>query len=730
MKLIFKGIVQGVGFRPTIYRIATELGLKGYVLNKGSEVEVVIDRNIENFIEEVKQQLPAIAKISEIITISDEQSYSDFQILHSENGSHESLIPPDVATCEACQQEILCKKNRRYQFPFTNCTICGARFSVITDVPYDRERTAMNDFPLCSTCQTEYQNPLDRRYHAQTISCPQCGPFYNLYNSTGNIIDQNNIIKRFANEIDAGCIGVLKSWGGMHICCTVNEIQRFRKWYQRPQKAFALMVKNISTARSYAQISKKEIEILSSNARPIVLANKLKGESVSPGLNTIGLFLPYTGMHHLLFHYLKTDAIIMTSANIPGEPMLLENNEVFSLHADWYLLHNRKIPNRVDDTVLKIWRETPMFLRKSRGYIPDPITIEYPSNVISVGAGENICGSLSTNQQLYCTQYIGNGAYYKTLEFLDNSLRHLMKLFQNKPNVDGVALDRHPAYSTRQVAQRFAEEFYAPLFEVPHHWAHAVALLTDQQVDEAVVLTLDGLGYGDDGTFWGGDVISATASDYHRVGHLSYMPLIGADRATKDPRRLVYAILPEFAQKMGFSASEITLFEKLKKNSPQCCSFGRYLDALACLLGICCDRTYSGEPAMKLEKYLMMGKPRFSFEVNRSGSIVPADVIFQQLANQIKKPLSDREKADASYAFVKTLIDELVEIAVDYANRHQISYIGITGGVSYNIPILEMVAKKVRQSGLTFLVHKRVPNGDGCISVGQNVIAGNQLRCS
>ena len=312
MKLIFRGVVQGVGFRPTIYRIAKELNLKGYVLNKGSEVEIVIDNKKDEFIKQVKDNLPSIAKITEIIEKKDNRHFSDFKILHSEKGERQSLIPIDIGICDDCLKELLNKKDRRYSFPFTNCTVCGARYSVVKDVPYDRERTSMDEFKLCKNCEQEYKNPLDRRYHAQTISCPKCGPKYRLYDNKRKDLGEENAIKRFADNIDSGKIGVIKSWGGMHLCCNINQVNRFRKWYGRPQKAFALMIRDIKTVHKYADISEDEKRILLSKSRPIVLVKKICCEEVSPGLDSIGLFLPYTGLHHLLFSHLKSDAIVMT----------------------------------------------------------------------------------------------------------------------------------------------------------------------------------------------------------------------------------------------------------------------------------------------------------------------------------------------------------------------------------------------------------------------------------
>ena len=727
MKLIFKGVVQGVGFRPTIYRVAQELKLKGYVLNNGSEVEVVIDKNEDVFLKKLRTHLPSTALITEVLRQPDDRTFRDFRILHSKDGERHSRIPVDVCTCDDCLKELFDAKNKRYQYPFTNCTVCGARFSLVTDVPYDRERTSMKDFPLCNSCKKEYKNPLDRRYHAQTISCPMCGPTYRLYDSKKNDLGCEHAIKRFAEHLNDGCIGVMKSLGGMHLCCTLDQLSRFRKWYHRPQKAFAIMVRNRETAGKYADITKKERELLLSKQRPIVLVQKKTAELASPGLNTIGLYLPYTGTHHILFSYLKADALVMTSANIPGEPMIIRNEDAFSLGAEMYLLHNRDIPNRVDDSVVRICNDHTFFLRKSRGFIPDPLPVSYQSRVLSVGAEENICGAVSSENQVYMTQYIGNGRYYHSLKFLEQSLRHLMKLTIRDHHIDAVAMDLHPKYETKRIAEQFAKEFRVPCTAVQHHWAHAASLLVDNAVDESVVLTLDGLGYGSDGTFWGGEALSADFHGFERVGHLENIPLLGGDQATKDPRRLVFAIFNSFKKEKYFSGDEANVLEKLMSTSPQSSSFGRILDALSCYLDICTKRTYDGEPAMKLERYLAKGKPTYSFEVKAKQGIVQTTDVFQQLDEITKPKHSEQQKADVAFSFVKAIIDSLTDIAVDCAQKKGIETIGLTGGVSYNIPITEMVEAQAKKAGLSLLVHHRVPNGDGGIAVGQNTIVGHQI---
>jgi len=727
MKLIFKGIVQGVGFRPTIYRVAKKLDLKGYVLNKGSEVEVVVDRDEEKFIEKLKKQLPEIAKITDIIIKKDRRKFDDFKILHSKDGTRQSLIPVDVGICNRCLDELFDKTNRRNLFPFTNCTVCGARYSLIENVPYDRERTSMSNFKLCKACVKEFKDPLNRRYHAQTISCSVCGPKYKLYDKDKKEIGGKNPIKLFSNFIDEGKIGVIKSWGGMHLCCLVGEIARFRKWYGRPQKSFAVMVKDIKAARQYAVFTKDEEELLKSKSKPIVLVEKKKAEEVSPGLNTIGLYLPYTGLHHILFSYLKNDALIMTSANFPGEPMMTNNDKVFSLNADCYLLHNRNIPNRIDDSVLKFWNGNTFFLRKSRGFVPEPLEVDYDYHIISVGPDENITGSLSVDKKIFATQYIGNSRYYNTLIFLEKSLRHLMKLSMEKPCLDAVAMDLHPAYDTRTIAQKFADEYSIPVHEVQHDWAHIASLLVDKKMDEIVALVVEGLGYGLDGTFWGGDVLYTNFNQFKRTGHLENFPLLGGDQATNDPKRLVYAIFKKIGKEKFFSGPNAEILSKLMKKSPLTCSLGRYLDAISCYLDICTKRTYSGEPAMKLEKYLAKGHDKYQFEVEIKNNIVKVIDLFRQADEIIKFKLSESEKANIAFSMVKTIVDNLTDIAIEFAQNNKLRNIGLTGGVSYNIPITKMVKDYVESAGLKLVVHNRVPNGDGGISIGQNAIVGNRL---
>jgi len=731
MKIIFRGVVQGVGFRPTVYRIAIDMGLNGYVLNKGSEVEVVVDKKEEEFIEELKKELPKIARIDEIIIENYEEKFKGFKILHSEDGERSFSIPVDTAICNDCLKEIFDPGNKRYHYPFTNCTVCGARFSIIKDLPYDRCNTSMDKFKMCNDCMDEYSNPSNRRYHAQTISCPECGPFYTLYDKNKKTIaERDDAIKKFAGYVDDGAIGIIKSWGGMHISCKIEEIKKFREWYMRYQKPFAIMVRDIKTAMKYAYITKEEEKILLSNERPILLLNKRnnKLEEASPCLSTIGIYLPYSGVHHLLFSYMNSDALIMTSANIAGEPMIVDNEKAFSLGADFYLLHNRDIINRVDDSVIKLWKGRKFFIRRSRGFIPYFIKSNHSKRIISVGAEENVCGAISYNKKIYSTQYIGNTKYYPTLEFLYESLKFLMKLMKIK-EIDAVAMDMHPRYATKRIAEKIANEYDVKTIEIQHHWAHATSLLLENNLEEAIVITLDGLGYGSDGNLWGGEVLYASYNKFERLGHLKELPLIGGDKAAKDVRRLVFAIFKKWNKSIYFHGMEEEILSKAMEKAPLSTSMGRLLDALSCYLGICNYRSYEGEPAMKLEKYLEMGENRYEFDLKVKNGVVDTIYLFKQLVDVAKnKKLNEKEKSDLAYSFVKSVMKGLTNMAIKNAIDRDIKNIGISGGVSYNIPITEMVEEEVKKAGLNFITHNIIPNGDGGVAMGQNAIAGSLME--
>jgi hydrogenase maturation protein HypF len=597
----------------------------------------------------------------------------------------------------------------------------------------------MNPFKLCEKCQSEYDIPSDRRFYAQTISCKDDGPHFTLYGKDKEVMDYENPIEHFAGQIDSGAIGVLKSWGGMHLICNLEVLPRFRTWYSRPEKPFAVMARNIDAARELAKIPSFEEELLTSLQRPIVIVQKREDrrddpllDYISPKLDNIGLYLPYSAIQHLLFRHLKNDAIIMTSANPPGEPIVTDNEIVFSLGADIYMLHNRNIINRIDDSVMIPFEGRTFFIRKSRGFVPLELDPHHNQQVIAVGPEENLTTAVSTKGAMYTSQYIGDVRKYNVYEFQRSATYHLMNLF-GISEVDAVGADLHPLYTSRRFAKELGEKYSAEIFETQHHWAHAVSLMVDNNLkDDIICLTLDGAGYGSDGNIWGGEVLLASYTDFKRIARLEYIPLIGGDKAVSDPRRLVFAISERLGVKSSYFDDETaSLLKKAMKNSPRSCSFGRFLDAISCYFDTCCKKTYDGEPAIKLERFLNRGKKKFDFESKTVDSdiiIIETLDLFRQLFDYSQKgDQTPQKKYDLAYSMVSSPLESMAGIAADSAKEHNISKIGITGGVAYNLPIVRMVKNAVEKKGLTLVTHNHVPAGDGGISVGQNAIAGNLL---
>jgi len=726
MRIVVRGVVQGVGFRPAVHRIATSLGLNGSVLNNGSGVVIEIDGDIHAFIEQLKASLPPLARIDslEIQDLTLPAQEKGFRILPSRKGVKGVSIPNDVAVCDPCLKEMFDPSDRRYYYPFTNCTDCGARFSIIEDLPYDREKTSMRSFPMCDDCCKEYEGEENRRFHHQTISCPRCGPKYYLMDRDGARLPDDPI-PTFAARVHEGAIGVSKSWGGMHICCTLATLPRFREWYRRKEKPFAMMVRDMEAAARYSDPNEFERKLLLSSQRPIVLVPKRQNditELVSPGLGNIGIFLPYTEMQQLLFSHLPEDALIMTSANVPGDPMVLRDQDALALKADCYLMHDREIVNRCDDSVVRAFQGHTFYVRRSRGSVPSFVPYKSKGSALGMGGQEHIAGAVAKDGRIYQTQYIGDASSYGALEFLEQAMRYQMRLL-DLTDVQVVGVDLHPGYSTRRLGKRLAEEMGAEVVEVQHHWAHAASLMLESGLEEIVALTLDGTGYGADGTAWGGEVLYSTFDSYHRVGHLQELPLLGGGRAIQDVRRLVFAMAESGGWRYDrIDEDEAILLKKLMPASPRSSSFGRVLDAVSCYLDVCDYRSYDGEPAMKLERLLEFGADSVPIELEREGNVIRSVDMFRQFVE------SKGSSQDRAHSYVKALIRGLVDVAVEEAQKHGIDHIGISGGVSYNATISTMAKSMIERSGLRFICHDVLPNGDGGVAAGQCAIALGRLH--
>ncbi|MCK5038912.1 MAG: carbamoyltransferase HypF [Thermoplasmata archaeon] len=744
MKLQVHGVVQGVGFRPAVVKLAVKMDLSGHVRNNGSNVEVILsggryEANI--FIEDLKAILPPLARIDNIEVGEGQPENDGFVILPSQRGSRSSPIPPDTSICQPCLDELMEPGNRREKYPFTNCTDCGARFSIIEDLPYDRPLTAMGDFPLCQSCLDEYEKMGDRRFHAQTISCPECGPQYTLYDGKGKPTKEG--IEGFAKLIEDGKFGIMNGWGGSHIICSLEAGSSLREWYGREQKPFALMFRDEKAVGRYTKANEEELALLASRERPIVLVKKRDRpelDIVSPGLGNVGVMLPYSAVHHLLFKYLDKNigAVIMTSANPQGEPMAITEDRILKLGETGsdkspgiggYLLHNRRIANRCDDSLIVHHAGHNYFIRRSRGFVPVPLPIANTGNFIGLGAHENLTSSIGSGGFIYPSQYIGKSSKYGVMDYLESATHHMLAL-RGMETVDGIGIDMHPGYGNRKLARKLADEFNCETMEIQHHWAHAASLLVDAGIDEAMVLTLDGTGYGADGNAWGGEVLLASLEKYERTGHLAEFPLLGGEAAVKDPKRLAYAMARLSNREYPILPDEEKIFDKMMATAPKTTSMGRVLDAVSCALEICDTRSYDGEPAMKLERYInsdlniIDNKYNLIDTFNIKSGIIDHITPFGELLDMIPELPSDKEKQKLASAYVSGLVKALCEVAIETARSNNVKNIGLSGGVAYNIPIVEMFMKELNDHGFELIRHDKVPCGDGGISVGQCAIVG------
>jgi hydrogenase maturation protein HypF len=721
MRIIIKGVVQGVGFRPTVYKVATSLGLNGCVWNDGANVIVNVDDG-DRLLNSLYLHLPPLSVIEDVVIENTQYTggKDGFHISSSKASGKGVSIPSDTAVCDKCLNDM--KNGRRKGYAFTSCTECGARFTLLSSLPYDRANTAMSEFDVCDDCSKEYGSPDDRRFHHQTVCCPYCGPSYSLYGNNGKIMSGPSV-EKFGKIIDSGGIGVIKGVGGMHICSRIDNVDGVRKWYGRSQKPFAVMVRDANALNRYAEPTEHEFSELTSRCRPIVLMRKKVcdiTESISPGLDNIGIFLPYAGVHHILFDSMRTDALIMTSANTPGQPMILNDKEIIGMNADAYLLHNQKIINRADDTVLRMHGRRTAFIRRSRGYTPSYIDTRYNGKVLALGAQENIVASVVNGSRIQQTQYIGDHDSEGVAEYLEEAARSLMNMLGCTPDI--VVTDMHPGYGNRRLAKKICNETGAEMLEVQHHWAHCASLFADNEKEEGVVLAIDGTGYGDDGNAWGGEVMYADLESYERIAHLQYIPLLGSEKALYDLRRLKFAVdsMNGIDSKL-FGGDDANVLNKMMKKSVRTSSFGRLLDTLAFSLGVCKERTYDGEPAMKLEPLLSRGKLLDGYDTKIVGKeimTVPLFALFDK-----------KEKIeDIAYSVVRSAIGQMVNAACDTAVSKGLSEIGVSGGVSYNGPICDMIDDAAKERGMNVMHHSRVPNGDGGISTGQSLIALRRLN--
>ena len=754
-QLHVQGIVQAVGFRPFVYRIAHEHNLRGYVKNLGDAgVEIVVEgleRDIDAFLRDLKSRHPPLARIEKIEKKEIlPQGFDRFYIEKSSKGGSggDSIIPPDIAICEDCLRELFDPTNKRYMYPFIVCTNCGPRFTIIKDLPYDRTNTTMRDFPMCDFCESEYRDPLNRRYHAEPVCCPVCGPSYRLYTNEGDEIT-GDPLRKAAELIDKGYIVAIKGIGGIHLACDATRedvVAELRRRTFRPQKPFAIMADSIETVRSFAHMSREEEEELTSYRRPIITLRKKEPsplpENLAPGLHTVGVMLPYAGTHYILFHWSKTKVYVMTSANYPGMPMVKDNDKAFAELkevADYFLLHNRKILNRADDSVIRFVDGKRAVIRRSRGFVPLPIEIPFDYRGLAVGAELMNAFGVAKNGKVYPSQYIGNTGRVEVLEFMREAIEHFKRILRVK-KFDLIIADLHPSYNTTKLAMELANELEAELLQVQHHYAHIASVLAEKNLESAVGIAVDGVGYGTDGHTWGGEVLYLSYEDVERLAHIDYYPLPGGDLASYYPLRALMGILnkvysveeledvirtccPKAIESLKYGKVEFNVvLNQLAKsiNLAYASSTGRVLDSLAVLLNVAYRRHYEGEPAMKLESFAMKGKNDLKFEVPVGGEVIKVEELFVQALDVLNRV----SPADIAYSVHLALARAFSEVAIEKAREFGVKDVAISGGVSYNDLIVKTVRKAVEASGLRFHTTTEVPRGDNGINVGQAFLGG------
>ena len=771
------GIVQGVGFRPFVYGLAVRYDLKGWVRNtsEGVDIEVSGPENLlDHFISSLKNEAPPLAQIDtlhfEEIPIDNLKS---FQILHSRSvdGGFQP-ISPDVSICGDCLSELFTPADRRYRYPFINCTNCGPRFTIIKDIPYDRPKTTMAGFDLCPSCLTEYENPLDRRFHAQPVACPSCGPQVWLeYAGQGGkkpAAVEDSAITETQKLLAAGKIVAIKGLGGFHLACDAGNsaaVQRLRDRKDRPAKPLAVMMPELEVIQEYCLVTDKEAALLTSIQRPILLLDKKPGaalpDEIAPGQNTLGVMLPYTPLHYLLFSdneqypAAHLSVLVMTSANFSGNPILTGNQEVreyLDSIADAYLFHDRDIHIHCDDTVTRIPTQLSgdiagsYPIRRSRGYSPHPVKLpEKSGSVLGVGGELKNTFCLTKEDYAFLSQHIGDLKNFETLTSYENSITHFENLFRIVPEM--IVYDLHPDYLSTRYALERSKRSDIQTIPVQHHHAHIISCLADNLYhgEEPVIgIAFDGTGYGEDGAIWGGEFLIADYQHFTRAGHLIYYPLPGGDIAIREPWRMGLSVLYSCglswelenpAVKHAASlpvnipgASPLTVLENQLKtgtNTPLTSSVGRLFDAIAALVGVCQTITYEGQAAIELEALANPDEEGiYSYEITGDNIIDPGLMV--------KAILDDRNSGISipkiSARFHNSLAEMVLEMSIHLREKHHLNQVALSGGVWQNMTLLNKTVKNLLAANFQVLLHQYIPPNDGGLALGQVVIGQKNLQ--
>jgi hydrogenase maturation protein HypF len=744
------GIVQGIGYRPFVYNLALAHSIRGWVLN--NEKGVLIDAEgddgaLDRFIEGLTALAPPLARIETLVAHRLEpQGYSHFEIRQSKGASEGfTLISPDVATCDACRAELLSPGNFRYRYPFINCTLCGPRFTIIKDIPYDRHKTTMAPFTLCPVCRKEYENPVDRRFHAQPNACPACGPSLKLVDRKGEPLP-GDALDRTLDLLLQGFIVAVKGIGGFHLVCNAENhgaVSSLRSRKFREDKPFAVMCRDLEEVRAHCHVRKEEERLLASPERAIVLLDRKKDSSIAPSVapfqKTLGVMLPYSPLHHLLLHG-PLKSLVMTSGNVSDEPIAYKNEEAcgrLSGIADYFLVHNRDIHMRCDDSVVRVFRDSPYVLRRSRGYVPFPIKLSFDLEMIlACGAELKNTFALSRGPYVFVSHHIGDLENMETLLSFEQGIEHFKNLFSIEPKA--VAYDLHPEYLSTKYALSLAG---IPKVGVQHHHAHVVSAMAENGLEgEVIGVALDGTGFGNDGTIWGGEFLKADMRDFQRVAHLRQVPMPGGATAIKEPWRMAFAYLlqafgdrPMDLELDWFRRRDPQKCQVLKRmiekgvNSPRTSSMGRLFDAVSSLLSVRDAVNYEGQAAIELE---MMAdaqvKEEYPFEIQEKDQPMVLDLT-ETVREVVQDLIRGLSSSLISGKFHRTVARLVVETCRRIRLDSGLDRVVLSGGVFQNTLLLALVFDGLKAAGFRVYTHHLVPTNDGGISLGQAVIA--HMRC-
>ncbi|HEY5501991.1 MAG TPA: carbamoyltransferase HypF [Candidatus Anoxymicrobiaceae bacterium] len=746
LRIQVSGIVQGVGFRPFVYRIANDYGISGRVSNNTQGVDILASGDGDSlflFLKALKDEAPAAALVERVnVTSADEIATGPFEIAPSDaEGSKQVLISPDLATCDDCVRELFDAADRRHRYPFINCTNCGPRFTIIRDTPYDRPLTSMSPFEMCAECAAEYADPSDRRFHAQPNACPVCGPRAWLVDRKGARI-QGEAASEAARLLSEGGIVAIKGLGGFHLACDATDdeaVARLRERKRRYGKPLAVMVSDVGEARAICQVSEEEERLLASPRRPIVLLEELEGSALSRevagGLDRQGVFLPYTPLHHLVLAGAGRP-LVMTSGNISNEPIAIENDEAMKRLgdiADHFLLHDRDILVRYDDSVSRVFRGAEYPVRRARGYAPYPIRITPPADVQVLALGAELKNTFCVlrGEQAFMGQHIGDMESEGEVEHFEEALAAVLRLFSLEPEV--VAHDLHPDYLTTQMAP----EFGLPMVGVQHHHAHIVSCLADNAASgEVIGVAWDGTGYGTDGTVWGGEFLVCDETSFRRAAHLYRYPMPGADACIYRLYRMVYGVMSELFEdeetamerlRARFDiddaeAASLVFQVKNKVNTPITSSAGRLFDVAAALAGLRGEASYDGQAACELEAVARDTREYYNFILDRSAEpwVVDTRPVFREMLIDID---SGKAPAEVAGKFHATMALAIIETCEAIADATGLGRVALSGGVFQNEMLATWAVDGLTSSGLAVMVHGRVPCNDGGVSLGQAVVA-------